>query len=175
MSTKRRRCSSNAPILLADAPTGGANGACNPFASGDAEPEVCPESEREVLVAEALAKNSPSTPFTGDASADVWVGLMADSDYSASALFSQVTGLYVISGGDAGAYTRDDLDFVVTDDPYVDFDRLGQFVPFEFAPGTYQVWSTKTPQIAVVAALAPTADDLAFEAIAQASGRRRRT
>ena len=55
------------------------------------------------------------------------------------------------------AYTRDDLDVVVTDDPYVDFDRPGQFVPFEFAPGNYQVWSMKTPQIAVV--VCPPADN----------------
>lgn len=130
--------------------------ACNPFASGEAEREVCPEQEREMLVAEELAKDSPSTPFRAEAGADVWVGLIADSDYSPSALFSQVTGLYVISDGDAVAYTHDDLDFIVTDDPYIGFDRLGQFVPFEFAPGTYQVWSTKTPQIAVV--VCPPAD-----------------
>lgn len=54
------------------------------------------------------------------------------------------------------AYTRDDLDFVVTDDPYIDFDREGQFVPFEFAPGDYQVWSPRTPQVAVV--VCPPAD-----------------
>jgi len=133
-------------MLLLAVPTA----ACNPFASGEAEPEVCPEQEREVLVAEQLANDSPSMPFTADAGADVWVGLIADSDYSVSALFSQVTGLYVISEGDAAAYTRNNLDFVVTDDPYIDFDREGEFVPFEFAPGTYQVWSTKAPQIAVV-------------------------
>ncbi len=130
--------------------------ACNPFASGEAEPEVCPEQEREMPVAEELAKDSPSTPFTADADADVWIGLIADSDYSPSALFSQVTGLYVISDGNAVAYTRNDLDFIVTDDPYISFDRLGQFVPFEFTPGAYQVWSTKRPQIAVV--VCPPAD-----------------
>ena len=130
--------------------------ACNPFASGEAEPEVCPEQEREVLVAEQLSKDSPSTPFRADAGADIWVGLIADSDYSTSALFSQVAGLYVIGEGDVVAYTRDDLDFIVTDDLYIDFDRLGQFVPFEFAPGTYQVWSTKVPQVAVV--VCPPAD-----------------
>ena len=110
-----------------------------------------------MLVAEELTKDSPSTPFTVDAGDGVWVGLIADSDYSPSALFSQVTGLYVIGEGDAVAYTRDDLDFVVTDDPFVDFDREGQFVPFEFAPGTYHVWSTKTPEIAVV--VCPPTDD----------------
>jgi hypothetical protein len=130
--------------------------ACNPFASGAAEPQVCPEQEREALIAEQLVKDSPSTPFTADAGADLWVGLIADSDYSPSALFSQVTGLYVIGEGDAVASTRDDLDFIVTDDPYIDFDHPGQFVPFEFAAGTYQVWSTKAPQIAVV--VCPPAD-----------------
>ena len=54
-------------------------------------------------------------------------------------------------------YTRDDLGFVVTDDPYVDFDREGQFVSFEFAPDTYQVWSIKTREITVV--VCPPAND----------------
>ena len=131
--------------------------ACNPIASDEAESEVCREQEREVLIAEELRKDVPSTPFTVDAGDDVWVGLIADSDYSPSALFSQVTGLYVIDEGDVVAYTRDDLDFVVTDDPYIDFDREGQFVPFEFAPDIYQVWSIKTPKIAVV--VCPPAND----------------
>lgn len=131
--------------------------ACNPIASDEAEPEVCREQKREVLVAEELHKDSPSTPFTVDAGDDVWVGLIADSDYSSSALFSQVTGLYVIDESDVVAYTRDDLDFVVTDDPYIDFDREGQFVRYEFAPGAYRVWSIKTPKIAVV--VCPPAND----------------
>jgi hypothetical protein len=127
--------------------------ACNPIASGGAESEVCREQEREVLVAEKLSKDSPSTPFTVDAGDDVWVGLIADSDYSPSALFSQVTGLYVIDEGEVVAYNRDNLRFVVTDDAYIDFDRGGQFVPFEFSPDSYQVWSIKTPEIAVVVCL----------------------
>ena len=131
--------------------------ACNPIASDEAEPEVCREQEREVLVAEELHKDSPSTPFTLDTGDDVWVGLITDSDYSPSALFSQVTGLYVIDEGDVVAYTRDNLDFVVTDDPYIDFDREGQFAPFEFAPDTYQVWSIRTPEITVV--VCPPAND----------------
>ena len=48
---------------------------------------------------------------------------------------------------------HDDLDFVVTDDAYIDFDREGQFVPFDLAPDSYQVWSIKTPDIAVVVCL----------------------
>ena len=124
--------------------------ACNLIASDEAEPEVCREQEREVLIAEELHKDAPSTPFTVDAGDDVWVGLITDSDYSPSALFSQVTGLYVVEEGDVVAYTRDDLGFVVTDDAYIDFDREGQFVPFEFSPDSYQVWSIKTPEIAVV-------------------------
>ena len=124
--------------------------ACNPIASDGSESGVCREQEREVLVAEKLDKDSRSTPFTVDAGDDVWVGLIADSDYSPSALFSQVTGLYVVEEGDVVAYTRDDLGFVVTDDVYIDFDREGQFVPLEFSPDSYQVWSIKTPEIAVV-------------------------
>ena len=124
--------------------------ACNPIASDGAESGVCREQEREVLVAEKLDKDSRSTPFTVDAGDDVWIGLIADSDYSPSALFSQVTGLYVVDEGDVVAYARDDLGLVVTDDAYIDFDREGQFVPFELSPDSYQVWSIKTPEIAVV-------------------------
>ena len=131
--------------------------ACNLIASDEAEPDVCREQEREVLVAEELHKDSPSTPFTVDAGDDVWVGLITDSDYSPSAPFSQVTGLYVIDEGDVVAYTRDDLGFVVTEDPSVDFDREGQFVSFEFAPDDYQVWSIKTSEITVV--VCPPAND----------------
>ena len=141
-------------LMLLLAVTGAA---CNPIASDEAEPEVCREQEREVLVAEELKKDSASTPFMVDAGDDVWVGLITDSDYSPSALFSQVTGLYVIDKGDAVAYARDDLDFVVTDDSYIDFDREGQFVPFEFGPDSYQIWSIKTPEIAVV--VCPPAND----------------
>ena len=130
---------------------------CHHIASDETAPEVCREQEREVLVAEELIKDTPSTPFTVDAGDDVWVGLITDSDFSPSALFSQVSGLYVLDDGGDVAYTRNDLDFVVTDDSYVDFDREGQFVPFEFAPGTYQVWSIKTPEIAVI--VCPAADD----------------
>ncbi len=61
-----------------------------------------------------------------------------------------MTGLYVIDKGDSVAYARDDLDFVVTDDSYIDFDREGQFVPFEFGQDSYQTGSIKTPEIAVV-------------------------
>jgi hypothetical protein len=133
--------------------------ACNPIASDDTETEVCREQDREVLVAEELHKDSASTPFTVDAGDDVWVGLITDSDYSPSAPFSQVTGLYVIDEGADITYTRDDLDVVVTDDTYIDFDREGQFVPFDFAPDDYQVWSIKTPDIAVV--VCPPATDRA--------------
>jgi hypothetical protein len=124
--------------------------ACNPFAADDAEPEVCPPNERDVLVAEKLTPETPSTPFTVTADDEVWAGLIADSDFSASALLSQVTGLYIIEEGDSVEYTRNDIDFVVTDDPYLDYDRAGEFNRFEFPPGRYQVWSIKAPEIAVV-------------------------
>ena len=88
---------------------------------------------------------------------DVWVGLLTDSDYSSPALFSQVTGCYVIDEGDVVAYGRGDRDFVVTDDSYVVFDREDQFVPLEFGPDSYQIWSIRTPEIAVV--VCPPAND----------------
>jgi hypothetical protein len=131
--------------------------ACSPIVADEAEPQVCRAQDREVLVAEQLRRDSPSTPFTVEVGDDVWVGLIADSDHSPSALFSQVTGLYVIDAEDVVAYTRDELDVVVTDDPSVDFDREGQFVPFEFGPGIHRVWSIKTPEIAVV--VCPPAND----------------
>jgi hypothetical protein len=39
----------------------------------------------------------------------------------------------VIEEGDAAEYARNDVDFVVTDDPFLDFDREGQFV----SPGRF--------------------------------------
>jgi len=103
-----------------------------------------------VLVAETLTPETASTPFAVAANDEVWVGLIADSDVSESALFSQVTGLFVLERGDAVAYTRNDIDFIVTDDPYLDYSRQGEFTRFEFPPGDYQVWSTKAPEIMVV-------------------------
>ena len=64
--------------------------ACGPFASENAEPEVCPPQDRDVLVAEKLTPETPSTPFSVTAEDEVWAGLIADSDFSESALFSQV-------------------------------------------------------------------------------------
>jgi hypothetical protein len=124
--------------------------ACNPFASDDAEPEVCREQQREVLVAEQLSPETPSTPFAVTGAEEIWVGLIADSDFSPDALFSQVTGLYAIAAGDPVEYTRDATDFIVVDDPYLDYDNEGQFRRFELPPGTYQLWSVKAPEITVV-------------------------
>ena len=132
-------------LLVVVATTG-----CNPFASDDAQPDVCREQDRVTLVAESLTPEMPSTPFTVPADEQIWVGLIADSDFSESALLSQVTGLYVIEKGESVEYSRNDLDFVVTDAAYLDFDGEGQFRPFEMPPGDYQVWSMKAPEIAVV-------------------------
>ena len=132
-------------LLVVVATTG-----CNPFASDDAQPDVCREQDRVTLVAESLTPEMPSTPFTVPADEQIWVGLIADSDFSPDALFSQVTGLYAIAEGDPVEYTRDATDFIVTDDPYLDYDREGQFRRFELPPGTYQLWSVKAPEITVV-------------------------
>ncbi len=127
-----------------------ATAACGPFASDEAAPDVCRAQDRDVLVAEQLAPETPSTPFEVAADEEIWVGLIADSDFSPDALFSQVTGLYVIDEGDPVEYTRDATDFVVVDDPYLDYDREGQFRRFDLPPGRYQLWSVKAPEIAVV-------------------------
>jgi hypothetical protein len=124
--------------------------ACNLFGSDDVGRQVCRPEDREVLVAEELGVETPSTPFEFAARDDVWVGLITDSDLSSSALFSQAGGFYVIEEGDVVEYTRNDLDFVVTDDPYLDFDSEGQFVPFDFPAGAYQLWSLKALEVAVV-------------------------
>lgn len=127
-----------------------ATAGCNPFASDDPNPEVCREQDRMTLMAETLTAETPSTPFTVPVDEQIWVGLIADSDFSESALISQVAGLFVIAEGASVEYTRDDLDVLVTDAAYLDFDREGQFNLFDMPPGDYQVWSTKTPEIAVV-------------------------
>lgn len=122
--------------------------ACN--GTDDTGPEACRPADRDVLVDEQLAPEIPSTPFEVAAGDGVWVGLIADPDVSPSALLSQAGGVYVIDEGDAVEYTRNDLDFVVTDDPFLDFDREGQFVRFEFPAGTYQLWSITSLEVAVV-------------------------
>jgi hypothetical protein len=124
--------------------------ACNPFASEAAEPEVCREQQREVLVNEQLAPETPSTSFVVTGDDEIWVGLIADSDVTPGALFSQVTGLYAIAEGDPVEYTRGTTDFIVVDDPYLGYDSEGQFRRFELPPGTYQLWSVKAPEVAVV-------------------------
>ena len=116
----------------------------------DALREVCNEQDRVTLLAETLTPETPSTPFEVSADETVWVSVIADSDFSESALFSRVTGLYLIEHGDAIAYERDELDFVLTDDVSVNFHREGQFRPIEVRPGRYQLWSMKAPVIEVV-------------------------
>jgi hypothetical protein len=140
-------------LLLAFATT-----ARNPFAADEATPDVCRAQDRDVFVAEQLSPETPSAPFTVTGDDEVWVGLIADSDFSPDALFSQVTGLYVIAEGDSVEFTRDATGFIVVDDPYLDYDREGQFRRFELAPGTYQLWSVKAPEITVVACRPPAAE-----------------
>ncbi len=135
-----------------------ATAACNPFASDEVAPDVCRAQDRDVLVAEQLSPETPSTPFAVTGDDEIWVGLIADSDFSPDALFSQVTGLYAIAEGDAVEYTRDATDFIVVDDPYLDYDREGQFRRFELPPGTYQLWSVKAPEITVVSCGSPAAE-----------------
>ena len=61
-----------------------------------------------------------------------------------------MTDVEHLGARDSVEYTRNDIDFVVTDDPYLDYDRQGELNRFEFPPGRYQVWSIKAPEIAVV-------------------------
>jgi hypothetical protein len=135
-----------------------ATAACNPFASDEAAPDVCRAQDRDVLVAEQLSPATPSTPFTVTGDEVIWVGLIADSDFSPDALFSQVTGLYVIAEGDPVEFTRDATGFIVVDDPYLDYDHEAQFRRFQPGPGIYQLWSVKAPEIAVVACRPPAAE-----------------
>lgn len=125
--------------------------ACGPDDSAGGETaEVCPPADREVLVDEELARETPSSAFVVDPGDDVWVGLIVDHDVSPSALFSQVTGLYLIDEGAPVEYTRDSVGFLVTDAPYLDYDEQGQFIRLDADPGAYQLWSTKSPEVQVV-------------------------
>ena len=111
---------------------------------------VCRAADGESLVEEHLSPDTPSSTFRVGVDGDVWVAVIADGDVSGSALFSRVTGLFVIDEGDPVDYTRDSTGGVVTDAPYLDFDEQGQFVPLEVEPGAYQLWSTKSPEVQVV-------------------------
>lgn len=117
---------------------------------GDAGEAVCRAAEREVVIDERLSPDQPSSAFVREAADDVWVGLIADGDVSDSALFSQVTGLYVIDDEAPVEYTRDDLGGVVTDAKYLDYDEEGQFVPLDVGPGEYRLWSVASPQVRVI-------------------------
>jgi len=134
-------------LLLALATT-----ACSPFASEDTEPEVmvCREQDRTILVDEKLTPKTPSTAFTVPADEQIWVGLIADSDYNLSVLFSQIVGLYVLDEGEPVEFTRNNLNIVITDDESLGFDRQGQYNLFDMPPGDYQLWSVGGPEIAVV-------------------------
>ena len=114
------------------------------------ESTFCRDVDREVLVDEQLSPGIPSSAFVVEAEDHVWVGLIADSDVSPSALFSMVTGLYVIDEGAPVEYSRDGTGAVVTDAAHLDFAEQAQFVRFDDRPGAFQIWSVKSPQVQVV-------------------------
>ena len=136
-------------LILAIAVVGTACGSGDDGGDGD-DAGVCREVDREVLVDEQLSPEQPSSPFAVGADDDIWVSVVADGDVSGSALVSQVSGLYVVEEGAPVEFERDGTGAVVTDAPYLDFDEQGQFVPLESAPGSYQLWSIKSPEIQVV-------------------------
>jgi hypothetical protein len=117
---------------------------------------VCGAADREMVVNEQLTPDEPSSAFVTEADDDVWVGLIADGDASASALVPEVTGLYVIGAKAPVVYTRDDLGGVVTDARYLDYDDEGQFVPLDVGPGAHRLWSVKSPEIQVIRCTAST-------------------
>jgi len=138
-------------VLLALAAT-----ACSPFASEDTEPEVlvCREQDRTILVDEKLTPKTPSTAFTVPADEQIWVGLIVDPG-SSSWLFSEVSGMYVLDEGEPVEFTYNNLNRLITDDEYLDYDRQGQYMLFDMPPGGYQLWSKGGPEIAVVSCGAP--------------------
>lgn len=123
--------------------------ACTSCGDGS-EVSVCRAVDREVLVDEELSPDTPSSTFGMGPDDEVWVAVTADHDVSPSALFSRVTGLFVIEEGASVEYTRDSTGGVVTDAPPLVFDEEGQFVPLEVEPGAHQLWSTTSPEIQVV-------------------------
>ncbi len=68
-----------------------------------------------------------------------------------SALLAGVADLYVIESGEEISLSRDTNGLIVVDDQMLSFDNEGDFVPFPNPPGEYQVWTTRQPQIMVVA------------------------
>ncbi len=127
-------------------------GACGWRNEGEssADATVCRAVDGEVAVDEQLSPDTPSGPFVVEPDVAVWVGLIADSDFSESALFSTVTGLFLIDKTAPVEYSRDGAGGVVTDAPYLDFDHEGQFVRLDVGPGEYRLWSVKAPRVQVI-------------------------
>jgi hypothetical protein len=121
------------------------------------EPEVCAPSERTTLVATRLTYQVPSEPFEASADSDIFVGLIADSDYQANSTFANyLAGIYVIPEGDQPHFIDAGAGIRSSDDPLLSYDTQGQFRYFGFEPGRYQVWSNRAPQIEIVACPRPT-------------------
>lgn len=117
---------------------------CGSESTPDEATEVCDEGARRVLLSEELTREAPSKPFEVAATGSTWVGLVADYDYSASALIPSLATVFVVSSGEPP-----DLQ-PPNDDPLVEFDGEGDFRPLVVVPGKYQVWSFRNPIITVV-------------------------
>ncbi len=123
------------------------------FGSPSAAPvaEACSEDQRRELMAEKLTIDTPSQAFTVGEVGSTWVGLIADTDYSVSALFPTLADVYLVPNGVAPDIRREgELQLLSTDDLRIGFDAEGNFQQLDVSPGEYRLWSYRSPEIAVV-------------------------
>lgn len=112
--------------------------ACN---HDDDESAVCQPKDRTTLLSTRIKFGDTSEPFTMPDDDAVFIGLIADSEYSAGSMFARLASLTVSPADDVSDKKRTEG---------FDFEREGQFHRLSIPPGSYRITSGRAPEIAVV-------------------------
>lgn len=122
--------------LAAFAALGLIGSACN-----DDESAVCQPKDRTILFSAKIKYGEPSEPFTMPDDNAVFIGVIADADYSVESLWPSVASLTVRPADDVVDAKRT---------KGFSFEREGQFHRLSIPAGSYRVSSGRGPEIAVV-------------------------
>lgn len=90
-----------------------------------------------MLVEQRLTPLVPSTVFDIDSGQEAWASVVADPDYSASAVFSRVANLHLIEAGSEPQIREDVNGFPIVDDPALRFDFEGDWRLATTKAGSY--------------------------------------
>lgn len=121
--------------------------------------QVCAADERTVLVAEKLTRLVPSTPFDVGPGEEAWASVVADADFSPSALVPRVASLFVIAADAEPDIGETSSGLPTSDDPVILFEAEGEWRPVTAEPGSYRVWSRRGPEVAIATCPAPPGAD----------------